>query len=213
MNQKWVARTSPSYRVITVSIGGTCAVISAACVLITTLYRHPINDSRRRLFHLWRINWKPRTPNKPMFDRDLKLHIFVFFLRACLFIITGIVLHATMVAPGILDACPVLWESMTLILSLKCIRITLCRVTMHHFDIRTKSSDYCDMIVHLVYFCVECTITSCSLNSRHCVEFMSNPFGGHPIIAYVNGISCAWDGCLTLSMALYTSIDRSGRPR
>jgi len=149
----------------------------------------------------------------PMFQGDIKLHVFVFFLRVCLFIITGIVLHATQATPAIFVVCPVLWESMILILSLKCIRITLCKATMHRFEIRSKASDYFDMIVHLAYFCVECAVTSCSLNSEECVNVMASPFGGHPMIAYVNGLSCAWDGCLTLSVALYASIDRVGRPR
>ena len=101
---------------------------------------------------------------------------------------------------------------MTLILVLKCIRITLCKVTMHRFDIRTKETDYFDIVMHLVYFIVECVITSVSLNSPACVEVMSSAFGGHPMIAYVNGLSCVWDGCLTLSVALYASIDRRSAP-
>jgi hypothetical protein len=146
-----------------------------------------------------------------MFHGDIKLHVFVFFLRVCLFIITGIVLHATLAFPTIFSQCPALWESMILILSFKCIRITLCKITMHRFGVKSKLSDYFDMVVHLVYFCVECTATSCSLNSSDCVDVMSTPFGGHPMIAYVNGLWCAWDGCLTLSVALYATIDRGFR--
>jgi hypothetical protein len=146
-------------------------------------------------------------------QHDIKLHVFVFFLRVCLFIVTGIVLHATHAVASIYSACPGLWESMTLILSLKCIRITLCKVTMHRFDVRTNVSDYFDMVVHLAYFCVECVITSVSLNSANCVSVMASPFDGHPMIAYVNGLACAWDGCLTLSVALYTTINRSRRYR
>jgi hypothetical protein len=148
-----------------------------------------------------------------MMQRDIKLHVFVFFLRMCLFVVTGIVLHATRAVASIYSTCPGLWESMTLILSLKCVRITLCKVTMHRFDVRTNASDYFDMVVHFSYFCVECAITSASLNSTDCVGVMAAPFGGHPMIAYVNGLSCVWDGCLTLSVALYTSINRSGRYR
>ena len=83
---------------------------------------------------------------------------------------------------------------------------------MHRLDIRRRSSDCFDMSVHMAYFCVEVVVTSCSLNSVNCLEVMSSPFGGHPMIAYVNGISCVWDGCLTLSLALFTSIDRRGMP-
>ena len=143
-----------------------------------------------------------------MLQSDIKLHMFVFFLRICLFTVTGIVLHATHASSSIFAECPFLWESMTLILSLKCIRITLCKVTMHQLEIRPRSSYCFDMMVHLVYFCIEVVVTSCSLNSVSCVQVMSTPFGGHPMIAYVNGISCVWDGCLTLSVALYASIDR-----
>ena len=143
-----------------------------------------------------------------MFQGDIKLHMFVFFLRVCLFVVTGIVLHTTHASVYVLKECPLLWESMTLILSLKCIRITLCKVTMYRFEVRTKSSDYFDMFIHLVYFCTEVTVTSCALNSESCVDVMSSHFSGHPTIAYVNGLSCAWDGCLTLSVALYASIDR-----
>jgi hypothetical protein len=147
-----------------------------------------------------------------MFQSDIKLHLFIFFLRVCLFVVTGIVLHATHASPSVLVECPFLWESMTLIMSLKCVRITLCKITMHRFDIRRRSSDCFDMSVHMAYFCVEVVVTSCSLNSVNCLEVMSSPFGGHPMIAYVNGISCVWDGCLTLSLALFTSIDRRGMP-
>jgi hypothetical protein len=146
-------------------------------------------------------------------QRDIKLHVFVFFLRVCLFVVTGIVLHATHAVAPVYSACPGLWESMTLILSLKCVRITLCKVTMHRFEVRANASDYLDMVVHFSYFCVECAITSVSLNSADCVKAMAAPFDGHPMIAYVNGLSCVWDGCLTLSVALYTSINRSGRYR
>jgi len=148
-----------------------------------------------------------------MLQSDMKVHVFVFFLLVCLSVVTGIVLHATQAVPAIFGACPGLWESMVLILSLRCIRMTLCKITMHHYEIRASAFDYFDMIVHLSYFCVECAVTSCSLNSSTCVEVMSAPFGGHPMIAYANGVSCVWDGCLTLSVALYASINRSGRPR
>jgi hypothetical protein len=146
-----------------------------------------------------------------MFQGDIKLHMFVFFMRVCLFVVTGIVLHATSANASVIVECPFLWESMTVIMSLKCIRITLCKVTMHRFDIRPRSSYCFDMVVHLLYFCIEVAVTSYSLNSVNCLNAMSSSFGGHPMIAYVNGISCAWDGCLALSVALYASIDRSGR--
>ena len=148
-----------------------------------------------------------------MFQGDIKLHVFVFFLRVCLFIVTGIVLHTSLAAPSIFVVCPGLWESMVIILSLKCLRITLCKITLYQYEIRASATDYFDMIVHLTYFCVECAVTSYSLNSSACVDVMASPFDGHPMIAYVNGLSCAWDGCLTLSVALYASINRVGRAR
>jgi hypothetical protein len=146
-----------------------------------------------------------------MYQGDIKLHMFVFFMRICLFTVTGIVLHATHAYASVFVECPFLWESMTAILSLKCLRITLCKVTMHRLDIRPKSSDCFDMLVHLIYFCIEAVVTSCALNSVNCRDVISTPFGGHPMIAYVNGLSCAWDGCLTLSVALFASIDMRGR--
>ena len=147
-----------------------------------------------------------------MYQGDVKLHLFVFLMRICLFVVIGISLHTTQASPLVFAECTFLWESMLLILILKCIRVTLCKVTLHRFEIRPKSSDCFDMLVHLVYFCTEVTVTSCALNSHGCVDAMSAPFKGHPMIAYVNGISCVWDGCLTLSMALYASIDRYRMP-
>ena len=146
-----------------------------------------------------------------MFQGDIKLHVFVFFLRVCLFVVTGLVLHLTHATPFIFTACPGLWESMTVILSLKCVRITLCKATMTLFDLRTNASDYFDMVMHFVYFCIECGVASHSLNSSECVSVMATPFDGHPMIAYVNGLSCAWDGCLTLSVAMFASVNRSRR--
>ncbi len=131
----------------------------------------------------------------------------------CLFVVTGIVLHATYATGSIFAVCPGLWESMTLMLSLKCVRITLCKITMHRFDVHPKISDYFDMLFHLIHFCVECVITSFALNSSECVNVMASPFGGHPMIAYVNGLWCAWDGCLALSVALYATINRGGKYR
>ena len=147
-----------------------------------------------------------------MYQVDIKLHMFIFMLRVSLFVATGIVLHMTHSSVHVFIECPLLWESMTAILSLKCIRMTICKVTMHRFDIRAKSSDCFDMFVHLVYFCIEVAVTSCALNSVNCVDVMSSSFYGHPMIAYVNGLSCVWDGCLTLSVALYASIDRRSMP-
>ena len=147
-----------------------------------------------------------------MLQGDIKLHVFMFFMRTCLFVVTGIVLHATHAQRSVFADCPALWESMTTILSLKCIRSTVCRVTMHHMDLRVRETDLFDICLHLGCFIIECVVTSCALNSPACVEAMSAPFGGHPMIAYVNGLSCAWDGCLTLSVALFVSIDRRARP-
>lgn len=144
-----------------------------------------------------------------MYHGDIKLHMFLFFMEICLFTVTGIVLHSTQLPASVMYDCPGLWESMLLILSLKCIRMTICKITLHRFDIRPRVEDCLKMPVHAAYFVVECVLTSVSLNSDQCVNAMSNPFGGHPLLAYVNGISCAWDGCFVLSIALYSVVDRA----
>lgn len=152
------------------------------------------------------------TPPPPMQQSDLKLYLFVFLLRLCLFVVIGIVLHSTNGVPHFCAACPGLWESMTMILSAKCVRMTICRAAMHRFEIRIKTSDCVDMFVHFVYFCVECVLTSVSLNSSACVESMSSSFGGHPLIAYVNGIACVWDGCSTLAFSAFVTFHRRSGP-
>ncbi len=144
-----------------------------------------------------------------MRQTDLKLHMFVFFLGVCLYTVTGIVLHSTHAVPTIFNDCPGLWESMTLILSLKCIRMTLCAIALHKMDVRARVTDCFHMFIHTVYFVTSCVVTSVSLNSSVCVYAMGLPFGGNPMIAYVNGVACAWDGCVVLSIALYTVIDRT----
>ena len=96
-----------------------------------------------------------------MRQTDLKLHMFVFFLGICLYIVTGIVLHSTHAVPTIFNDCPGLWESMALILCLKCIRMTLCAIALHRMDVRKRVTDCMHMFIHAVYFVTSCVVTSC----------------------------------------------------
>lgn len=132
--------------------------------------------------------------------------IFVFLLRICHFAFIGIVLHAAHARHELFAECPGLWETMLFILVNKCLHITVCGLILHRFDVRKKISDYASMVVHAIYFTIECTVTSCSLNSQSCLEVMGAPFGGPPLIAYVNVVSCVWDGCVVLSTAMFISI-------
>ena len=141
-----------------------------------------------------------------MYHGDIKLHVFVFLMRVCLFIATGVVLHATHATPSFFVECRGIWESMLLILSLKCIRIAICNVVLHRF--RMKANANIDKSANVAFFVIECVVTSCSQNSKACVTVMQSPFDGHPMIAYVNILSCVWDGCMVLSVALHTAVDR-----
>jgi hypothetical protein len=138
---------------------------------------------------------------------DVRSQIFLFLLNVCLFIITGIVLHKCE-ATSVIRLCPTLWETMALILTMKCLRVTLCAVVFRLMrgDSRVGKTNPVDLIISTVFFVVECVTTSRALNTEVCVSAASEPFDGHPLIAYVNGISAVWDGCYILSHALYAVV-------
>ena len=138
---------------------------------------------------------------------DVRSQIFLFLLNVCLFIITGIVLHKCE-ATSVIRLCPTLWETMALILTMKCLRVTLCAVVFRLMrgDSRVGKTNPLDLIISTGFFVIECVTTSRALNTEVCVSAASEPFDGHPLIAYVNGISAAWDGCYILSHALYAVV-------
>ena len=143
-----------------------------------------------------------------MFPRnDTRSQIFLFLLNVCLFIVTGIVLHKSE-ATGVVRLCPTLWETMALILTMKCLRLTLCAVVLKIMrgESRTNKANPLDLIMSSAFFVTECITTSRALNTDVCVTAASEPFDGHPLIAYVNGISAVWDGCYVLSYALFVVV-------
>lgn len=138
---------------------------------------------------------------------DVRTQIFLFLLNVCLFTVTGIVLHKADTA-AVVRMCPGLWETMALILTMKCLRMTLCAIVIRIMRGETKlgSMNPLDIALFFTFFISECVTTSRSLNIRECLVAISEPFDGHPLIAYVNGISAAWDGCYILSHALYVLV-------
>ena len=142
---------------------------------------------------------------------DLRAHIYVFLLNVCLFAITGIVIHKSD-TPLVIRACPALWETMVLSLTMKCLRMTLCaivfRIMRRNRDEKSDFVNPIDILLFSSFFVTECVTTSRSLNAEECVLAASDPFDGHPLIAYVNGIAAAWDGCYILSHALYILVKR-----
>ena len=145
-----------------------------------------------------------------MVHSDMLLHIFVFLLRVNLIIVVGIVLHHTE-GSLVLNACPGLWETMALALVVKSLRLTLCAVAFKsaHNPSRTlRWLDSFDLILHAFLFIIECVTTSRALNTHNCVLAAGESFDGHPLIAYVNGVSCVWDGNFVLSYALFAILNR-----
>ena len=146
-----------------------------------------------------------------MANTDVLLHIFVFLLRVCLFTAVGIALHRTE-GSQVLSGCPGLWESMTFALVVKCLRMTLCAVGFNLLRAASrtpmKGLGPFDLFLHTGLFIVECVTTSRSLNTPACIEVSGHAFDGHPLLAYLNGISCAWDGCFVLSYALFAVLNR-----
>jgi len=144
-----------------------------------------------------------------MIQGDIMLYMFIFLLRVSLFTVTGMVLHHTE-ASSVIHECPVLWESMALTLVAKCLRLTLCALAFKliRSTQRTKSFSPFDLIIHMGFFVSEVIITSRSLNTPECVAAASASFDGHPLIMYVNGISCVWDGCYILACALFVMLKK-----
>ena len=140
---------------------------------------------------------------------DVRTHIFLFLLNVCLFTVTGIVLHKSDTA-SVVRMCPALWETMALILTMKCLRMTLCAIVLRIMkgETRLGSMNPLDIALFFAFFVSECVTTSRSLNTHECVRAASEPFDGHPLIAYVNGLSAAWDGCYILSHALFVLVKR-----
>ena len=140
---------------------------------------------------------------------DVRTNIFLFLLNVSLFIATGIVLHKSETA-AVVRFCPALWESMALILTIKCLRMTLCAMVLRimHGEAKLGSVNPVDVVLFFAFFVTECVTTSRSLNTEECVTATSNSFEGHPLLSYVNGIAAVWDGCYILSHALYILVKR-----
>jgi hypothetical protein len=138
---------------------------------------------------------------------DVRSQIFLFLLNVCLFIVTGIVLHKCE-ATDVIRLCSGLWESMALILAVKCLRVTLCAIVfkLMRGDSRAGKINPLDLIMYTVFFVIECVTTSRALNTDSCVSAASEPLDGHPLIAYVNGVAAVWDGCYILSHVLFVVI-------
>ena len=121
---------------------------------------------------------------------DIPMHIFLFLIRFCLFTVTGMVLHSTE-ASSVHRHCPGLWETMAVILVMKCLRLTLCAVAFRLARIngsshRLRWPDAFDLVMHAFFFITECVFTLRSLNNSEYVAAAGEPFDGHPLIAYVN---------------------------
>ena len=152
-----------------------------------------------------------------MFSRcDVRAHIFIFLLNVCLFTVTGIVLHKSN-TPMVVRACPSLWETMVLILVMKCLRVTLCAIVFRIMrgdredgggGRQSVRANPIDVLLFFCFFVSECVTTSRSLNAEECVAAVSGAFEGHPLLSYVNGIAAVWDGCYILSHALHILIKR-----
>lgn len=138
---------------------------------------------------------------------DARSQIFLFLLSICLFTVTGIVLHKSE-ATAVIRSCPALWETMALIMTVKCLRMTLCAIVLKLMrgESRAQKANPLDLLMSTAFFVTECVTTSRALNTDVCVSAASEPFDGHPLIAYVNGISAVWDGCYVLSYALFVVI-------
>ena len=141
-----------------------------------------------------------------MSQNDIRLHIFIFLLRVTLFVVIGIELHHTE-ASLVWNRCPGLWESMLAILCIKCLRLSLCPLVFKLMHFYQRTLYYFNVLMYTVFFVVECIQTSQSLNSEPCVHAMSVS-SGHPMLAYVNGIACVYDGAYVLSHALFAILNK-----
>ena len=141
-----------------------------------------------------------------MSQNDLRLHIFIFILRVALFVMTGIALHETD-RPLAREACPSLWEMTTGILCIKCIRLTICPLLFHYFQVYEKYTEFGTTIMYAIFFVVECIVTSQSLNSAQCVS-VTSAATGYPMLVFVSFTVCVYDGAYVLSNALYRIVKR-----
>ena len=146
-----------------------------------------------------------------LFHTDVRAHIFLFLLRIALFVSTGMVLHFTQATP-VVNTCPGLWESMLVILVMKCIRLTVCASAVRAINTNSMHVGKClrlvNMTAYTAFFITECAMTSNALNSHECMLASATATAGHPLIAYVNLMACVWDGAYILSHALYTLLNR-----
>lgn len=136
----------------------------------------------------------------------MRAQIFIFMLRMALLIGIGIVLHMTQSTFVPVD-CPGLWESMLGILVAKCFRMFLCTTVVKLLNSGTtcmmQHLYLLNLLIDTIFFVTECVMTSKSLDSVQCVNTAGQPFGGHPIIMYVNCLACIWDGTFIFSHILF----------
>ena len=137
----------------------------------------------------------------------MRTQIFIFLMRMALFTSIGVVLHNTQ-SSMVMKDCPGLWESMLAILVIKCVRMVICStvVKLLHNGTTHKELKYISLLnlsIDAIFFITEIVMTSRSLDSKQCVESAGVPFNGHPMIAYVNGLVCVWDGSFILAHVLF----------
>ncbi len=135
-----------------------------------------------------------------------RTQIFLFLLRMALFVTIGILLHNAQGTTVIRD-CPGLWESMLTILVFKCIRMSICSTIVKMLNSgvmhELKHLSLLNLVIDTIFFIVECVMTSKSLSSKECVVSTGNAFSGHPMLAYVNGVACVWDGSYIFAHVLF----------
>jgi hypothetical protein len=136
----------------------------------------------------------------------MRAQIFIFMLRMALLNGISIVLHMTQSTTVPVD-CPGLWESMLVILVAKCLRMFLCTTVVKLLNSGTTRElqhiYLLNLVVDTAFFVTECVMTSKSLDSPQCVISAGLPFGGHPMIMYVNCLACIWDGSFIFSHILF----------
>lgn len=100
-------------------------------------------------------------------NTNIRSNIFLFLLDISLFTATGIVLHKCE-ATTVIRLCPGLWETMALILIIKCLRVTLCAVAfkLMRGESRAKAINPLDLVIYTVFFVTECVTTSRALNTE-----------------------------------------------
>jgi hypothetical protein len=90
---------------------------------------------------------------------------------------------------------------------IKCIRMTICPTVVKLLNTgitqELRQLHLLNLVVDTIFFITECVMTSRSLDSKDCVVSASATTSGHPMIAYVNGIACVWDGSFILSHVLF----------